>query len=64
MYGNFMALKDMQALNSCFPALKNCLGSYISSILMGKTTLLHNKTFNVELYSNVSAAIGLVILIV
>lgn len=31
---------------------------------MGKTTLLYNKTFNVELYNNVIAAIELVILIV
>lgn len=59
-----MALKAMLALNPCFPVLKNCLVSYISGILMGKITLLYNKTFNVELQSNVIAAIGLVMLIV
>lgn len=58
-----MALKAKQALNPCFPVLKNCLVSYTGRILMGKT-LLYNKTCNVELYSNIIAAIGLAILIV
>lgn len=64
MHGSFTALKAIQALNPCFAVLKNCLVSYISSILMGKPTVLYNKTLNVELYSNVIAAPGVVILIV